>query len=310
MKSKNNPRKKGRDVKCDYCEKLIYKPLYHFKKYKKHYCSFDCSQKDRVGRGRRFTGKYVKCDYCGKKIYRINYHLKKRKHFFCSNKCCGKFQSKDKDFRKKISKGVKKAYKKGKKMGDWLKDEEIKKIRELCLNKIPIKEISRITGRSTRVCYEKTEDIRQQQIKKDLDKFKNNLKKLNTFQIGYILGIIDGEGSLTIGEHTNTPTKPHFFPVLDITNSNKEIIDYIQNLIPANYIKRIIKEGLKRKNIFVYRIYDRKKLEILLNFFKSYKWIKKKQAEIVLKFLNIKDDNKRRIYHTKIKELNKKGKII
>ena len=96
--------RKGKIVKCSYCEKEKYVPQYTFLKNKYHFCNKECQTKW-IKEYRNYTGennpnwknriKLVKCDYCGNKIEKSISLIEDSEHNFCNYKCKGKWQSKN-----------------------------------------------------------------------------------------------------------------------------------------------------------------------------------------------------------------------
>ena len=69
---------------CDYCGKPIQVRCWHSKKFKKNFCSRQCSNL-----GHRIAGTYTQkpCAYCGK-FYEVSFHqLMKRNSKYCSREC-------------------------------------------------------------------------------------------------------------------------------------------------------------------------------------------------------------------------------
>lgn len=192
-----------------------------------------------------------------------------------------------------------------------LSKEQISRIRNDYKKGLSITKIGKKIKVNPTSVYNYTKDIKEAKKIKELKMLKQCLNKLSQFQIGYFIGLIDGEGCISIGEHKTTNTKPHFFCSLEVTNSNIGIIKEINSYFPANIRLRKMGEEDKKKNwkdVFNYKVYDKRNLKLLLEFLKPYSKAKKKQLEIVLKFIS-DDKNKQVKYYNQIKKLNKRGRI-
>ncbi len=69
----------GKYIKCDFCNKEIYRSLSSFKDRKKIFCSNDCQHKSQM---KNIT---KKCEYCSKLFEGKPWYMEKRR--FCSNQC-------------------------------------------------------------------------------------------------------------------------------------------------------------------------------------------------------------------------------
>lgn len=73
-------------IKCEYCNKEFV--TYNYKRSKHHYCSRECSCKDKN------TKIKANCMFCNKEFYKRKNDIKK--HIFCSKDCLNKWQSRNK----------------------------------------------------------------------------------------------------------------------------------------------------------------------------------------------------------------------
>ena len=126
----------------------------------------------------------------------------------------------------------------------------------------------------------------------------------------YIAGILDGEGSISI---TN-----QFYLDVKIRNTNKTVLEWIQNLTPAR--GHIYAD--KRRVLFCYSLqFSSKQALLLLKPLMPYLKIKKRQALLAFKFLQrlrgqtsgtpLTDNErqKRKIAYHKMKELNQSKQL-
>ena len=143
------------------------------------------------------------------------------------------------------------------------------------------------------------------------------MNHLSDLDKGYIAGMLDGEGTITITKHRQYNRKTLKFqyrPFIWIVNTNKESLESIQQKCGIGSI--VIKEkNTKYKTCYVYRISSRNGCMEFLHTIKDRLIIKKKQSELLLQFLE-----KRKIHqhpnspysqdeiriHEKIKKLNQR----
>lgn len=104
----------------------------------------------------------------------------------------------------------------------------------------------------------------------------------------YVAGFIDGEGFVDIHRQATEKTmksrglkNPSFQPIVQISNSNKEVLDKIHATYGGSIYSRRKKDGHKQIYSFVVTA---RKAEKLLTDILPYLVIKKIQAELVLKF--------------------------
>jgi hypothetical protein len=146
-------------------------------------------------------------------------------------------------------------------------------------------------------------------------------------QRAYIAGVVDGEGCISLSK---TRVKRKTFPFytytyhlsLSIGNTNKEIIEYINNVYPSNiYLQAQC--GWK-KRAYIWKISDTKLVPFLKKI-ERYLIIKKKQCVLAKQYFNSITKNKikgfhqmldegevskREKFYQKFKLLNKKGTKI
>lgn len=184
-----------------------------------------------------------------------------------------------------------------------------KEIRGLYKNGLSICKIKKKLNFAERTIYTHTKDLLKKEREKDLNFFVNKLDKLTEKQMGYLAGIIDGEGCISIGSHKNTKTKPYFFPTIDISNTDKRLMVFVNSILPSSYILK--KDNGKigkykcNKKLYVYRIYNQQKVGLFLKKIMPFLLLKKERAKIMLKFLKTKNPKKQLEYYNLIKKLNK-----
>jgi hypothetical protein len=131
---------------------------------------------------------------------------------------------------------------------------------------------------------------------------------LTDFELGYLAGFIDGEGSLIINkrEHVGYNEKRYisYSAYLDIGNTNKECLEFIKKIL--NISSSIYENQCSGNRKLAYRLrISYKQAKPLIEALKSRLIVKRKIAEV---FLNYQDKSfdKEKLF-LEAKELNKRG---
>lgn len=142
--------------------------------------------------------------------------------------------------------------------------------------------------------------------------------KLSNKDIGYIAGLIDGEGTICLGKCTWKHRKLAYYrPFIKIANSNLEMLIWVKNKLRTGTIKkeRDSKNGWKAMYIIYFSAnMIRKFLPLIIDSL----IIKKKQALLITEFLefsnarspqNFRMNNEELYvyYYNSIKQLNRRG---
>jgi len=138
--------------------------------------------------------------------------------------------------------------------------------------------------------------------------------ELSREQLAYIAGLIDGEGTITLVKHGNK-----IYPEVSITNTCKELIDWLKKTIGFGIVSEERKKNRKWKICYKYRVVSIAEVYSLLKEIEPYLIVKKQQALLVLKFIetlsNYVAKEKRRNYiltpklleiYNKVRELNQR----
>jgi hypothetical protein len=139
--------------------------------------------------------------------------------------------------------------------------------------------------------------------------------EVTDFELGYICGLIDGEGCIGIEKQKR---KGGFMlrPYIHITNTNSEVIDYARNVLGGGI--EIQRKKPPEKDVYVLRIYNTKLLVETLSRIKDKLILKKRQAELVLEFCQSRingavdrglgySDRELELYE-ELRKLNKRGR--
>ena len=139
--------------------------------------------------------------------------------------------------------------------------------------------------------------------------------ELTKVQQAYVAGILDGEGTITVsfGRPHKGSVMPTMSPLITITNSNMELISYLQQLLPGSTIKTT-KETNIRKAVYTIQIARLLDIEKLIIQIQPYMVAKNKQASLLLKYCKLRKLDTLLTYNPKlfkiaqtIRDLNKRG---
>lgn len=113
---------------------------------------------------------------------------------------------------------------------------------------------------------------------------KNNfflyvMPKLEPEFIGYLAGLIDGEGTVTI-----TKNKGRMLPRIDINNTFKDALVYLKDRVPLFCLSNGKNLTKNHKQCYVLRAWGASRVYPILDCVLSLLIIKEKQAQIVMKF--------------------------
>jgi hypothetical protein len=110
------------------------------------------------------------------------------------------------------------------------------------------------------------------------------MKHYTIAQIAYLAGIIDGEGSIYIGNFSRNPKTgtPYYQTNIEVTNTDEKLIDWLAINIGGRKSKYTPKQTPKNSRRDVYRWLAHGDLVTdLSNILQPYLIIKKRQAEIM-----------------------------
>jgi DNA-binding CsgD family transcriptional regulator len=198
----------------------------------------------------------------------------------------------------------------------WSKEEE-ERLKEL-LKRHSLSEIARILGRTKSSVASKVWELG---LAPEHYNSIRNTTIVNTnipeWLKGYVAGMLDGEGTISIVKATRNDRKePHWKPLVMITNTNREALEFIVREVGGFRFHN--KKGTTGKNSKkpVYRIImvKHKDVLVLLEMLLPYLMIKRRQAELVIEFCKSRlskpnhapyDDKEKEIID-EVKRLNKR----
>jgi hypothetical protein len=111
---------------------------------------------------------------------------------------------------------------------------------------------------------------------------------MEEIKIGYMAGIIDGEGSVSLRRSNNN--RRSFNPMIQVTNTNKEMLNWINANFSGAVYKHTWGHYGKHKNekaAWLWQLKNHNDVEDFLKLIYPYLIIKKKQAELVLKYIDL-----------------------
>lgn len=142
------------------------------------------------------------------------------------------------------------------------------------------------------------------------------MNKISAKDLGYIAGMIDGEGTLTISKHRQYNRKKETYqyrPFIWITNTNEEVLQIIQKKVGLGTITSYQPSNKKYKKVFYWRILKRSECLEFLRLITKTLIIKWNQALIMMEFLESREDKTNDPYtkqeitlQSMIKKINKR----
>jgi hypothetical protein len=125
---------------------------------------------------------------------------------------------------------------------------------------------------------------------------------------GYLAGILDGEGCLTIGAGQKE-TCTNYNSIVVVQNTSKKLIEWLQAKFGGSvYLSK--KETDKTKAAYMWRILKKKEIELLLLAVLPYLVVKREQAKILLAFVRLPreaSNELRAVYFQQLRVLNSRG---
>jgi len=116
--------------------------------------------------------------------------------------------------------------------------------------------------------------------------------KLSDVDKGYLAGIIDGEGTIRIAKAHyvgNNIERFYYAPSISIANTNINLMYRIKEIVKiGSFIEKVRSKNTYKPKL-VYNVCSLMGCKTLLNQLKDFLVIKKKQAEIVLNFIELKE---------------------
>lgn len=139
-----------------------------------------------------------------------------------------------------------------------------------------------------------------------------NYNGLTEAELGYMAGIIDGEGTLSI-QFTRRSKKEgrtrRLRPYLEISNTNQNLIIWLREKIGIGQVMERKRIKPHHKTPYILKIHSKERLKELLLTLKPYLIVKIQQANKIIEFAELDSHdskNKQRI-KDEINNINRKG---
>jgi hypothetical protein len=113
--------------------------------------------------------------------------------------------------------------------------------------------------------------------------------RLTDVEKGYLAGLIDGEGSIRVSRALGK----WYAPFIQITNTNKSVMDWLQEIFGNKNIGRLYVEKRRNPNYrpkFVYNVASVQGVKQILEQIVDILKIKRQQALLVLEFIKLKEN--------------------
>jgi len=146
---------------------------------------------------------------------------------------------------------------------------------------------------------------------------EKTLPSLKHDDVVYIAGFLDGEGMITIAVHDNRARSDHsvsLLPLISIANTDREQMEWLHGLLQGSIL--LTSTGRRGcKTAYILQLSQLRNVKSLLEQLLPYLRVKKRQAQLVLEFCNIRLQEqlgKRcdRAFEIakEVRDLNKRGK--
>ena len=138
---------------------------------------------------------------------------------------------------------------------------------------------------------------------------------MDIVKLGYLAGIIDGEGSVTLNRLRQQNGKWKISARIDITNSDCQLLSFCASILEeltGKQVKFILTDQRANRQVFRIQIQRRTSVVAVLDAIEPYLISKKEQARIIRQFLKIKSPysvwtEAQAVLHANILNLNKIG---
>jgi len=113
------------------------------------------------------------------------------------------------------------------------------------------------------------------------------LNKISEVDKAYIAGIVDGEGC--IGYYNANPDKegtPYCHPSINVTNTNKEVIEWLHKITGIGRASEIRFNDGKRRTAYQWQLAKKQQVRQFLEVIRPYLRIKAAQADVLLSLFN------------------------
>lgn len=139
-------------------------------------------------------------------------------------------------------------------------------------------------------------------------KVKEPIESLPEWQLGYIAGIIDGEGYVGM---VSRKEQNGYKPLVEVYNTYEQVLVVLAKNTGMGTI--CVRSYKNSKDVYMWRVGARIDIYVLLSTILPFLFIKKAQAELLVEYCGKKIAEtwlNEASYYEKLKKLNKQGKGI
>lgn len=137
--------------------------------------------------------------------------------------------------------------------------------------------------------------------KKRINIIKKNINLLTEFEIGYIVGIIEGEGYIGI-----TIDGDRLRPKLSISNCDKRMVDYFNYKLGFGNVLTNKRKKNNWTQIFSWSVQHKKNLLLLFEKIYPYMISKKEEIGLILSIIECKDANQKLLLFHEFQQIKRK----
>lgn len=115
------------------------------------------------------------------------------------------------------------------------------------------------------------------------------MNKLSNREAGYIAGIMDGEGSISILTRKPLPSNKfrlYYRPVIRISNTSRELLEYIKRICGVGWVGINNKNGGHRSTSYDFQLGKKNEILSFLLQIEDDLFLKKEQAQLMIAFIN------------------------
>jgi hypothetical protein len=187
------------------------------------------------------------------------------------------------------------------------KDSEIEFVKENYPDK-SVKQIAEILGRTNKSVHYMIQRLGVSRFSRSSIVDARELQ-LPPLELGRVAGLIDGEGGAYLTKANREEGLGRWVPLVQVANTNRMLLNHLRKITKIGSVYRAsTREGCKQG--FVWRVKKVKDLYSLLLTVEPYLIIKKKQARLAMKALEVKDDSNLSSKDEKLRELEKIYRIM
>ena len=136
---------------------------------------------------------------------------------------------------------------------------------------------------------------------------------LTAAEMGYLAGLIDGEGCISIMSQGSKQRKSRRFALrVAIKMTHLGVLKYVQTLIGGSIQSEIESQNIRWKKQHRWIIARRSEVKALLTALAPYLIVKRGQAELALRFINLDErrcPSVRAEMHSRMLRLNQRGPV-